>query len=458
MLINKKKVNNFFYIFLTIHLILWTLIPSLTNNNLPLDTIEALAWGSNLDWGFNKHPPMSAFMVEIFYSIFGSNDWAYYFLSQIFLITAFIYVWKLSNEILDNKIYSLIAVLALEGFFFYNFTTPEFNVNISQLPFWALTVYYFWKSINLNKIFDWLLFGIFSALGFLSKYLFIYLLFAILIYFSIYCRKNKMLIKNYFISIIFSLLILTPHFFWLNENDYVSIFYGLKRSSLNEFNLIYHLINPLTLIIKQIIIFIPFLLMVLVTLKKLKFNLNFKNKKNSFIILMTLTPIILILITSILTGAKIRTMWMTPFYLFTGICFIQIVKKNIEIKKLKRFFILFSFFFFLSPMIYLSVSILDETKRTDYPGQEIARLVQNKWDKNFINDIKIVVGDEWAAGNLSYHLSSRPIWINDLKKKSSEIKSDQGVIYTGNPKILKNICPGVFGSIKPVGYCMIGKR
>ena len=457
-MIAKKNTTRLFLLFLITHLVLWTLIPSISNNNLPLDTIEALAWGSNLDWGFTKHPPLSAFAVEFFYFIFGSNDWAYYFLSQIFLITAFIYVWKLSNEILDNKIYSLIAVLALEGFFFYNFTTPEFNVNISQLPFWALTVYYFWKSINLNKIFDWLLFGIFSALGFLSKYLFIYLLFAILIYFSIYCRKNKMLIKNYFISIIFSLLILTPHFFWLNENDYVSIFYGLKRSSLNEFNLIYHLINPLTLIIKQIIIFIPFLLMVLVTLKKLKFNLNFKNKKNSFIILMTLTPIILILITSILTGAKIRTMWMTPFYLFTGICFIQIVKKNIEIKKLKRFFILFSFFFFLSPMIYLSVSILDETKRTDYPGQEIARLVQNKWDKNFINDIKIVVGDEWAAGNLSYHLSSRPIWINDLKKKSSEIKSDQGVIYTGNPKILKNICPGVFGSIKPVGYCMIGNH
>ncbi len=69
MVIYKKQIKNFFYIFLTIHLILWTLIPYLTNNNLPLDTIEALAWGSNLDWGFNKHPPMSAFMVEIFYSI-----------------------------------------------------------------------------------------------------------------------------------------------------------------------------------------------------------------------------------------------------------------------------------------------------------------------------------------------------------------------------------------------------
>ena len=66
MVLYKKQIKNIFYFFLASHLILWTLIPSFTNNNLPLDTIEALAWGSNLDWGFNKHPPMSAFMVEIF--------------------------------------------------------------------------------------------------------------------------------------------------------------------------------------------------------------------------------------------------------------------------------------------------------------------------------------------------------------------------------------------------------
>ena len=71
---------------------MWTLIPTITNNNLPLDTIEALAWGSSLDWGFNKHPPASAFFVEVFYQIFGSNDWAYYLLSQIFVIISFFIV------------------------------------------------------------------------------------------------------------------------------------------------------------------------------------------------------------------------------------------------------------------------------------------------------------------------------------------------------------------------------
>ena len=89
MQIEKGKVNKTLIIFLFVHLIVWTLIPGLSNNNLPLDTIEALAWGSNLDWGFNKHPPLSAFVVEIFYQIFGNQDWVYYFLSQIFVILAF---------------------------------------------------------------------------------------------------------------------------------------------------------------------------------------------------------------------------------------------------------------------------------------------------------------------------------------------------------------------------------
>tara|TARA_B100001250_G_scaffold396395_1_gene402344 strand:+ start:125 stop:433 length:309 start_codon:yes stop_codon:yes gene_type:complete len=99
-----------------------------------------------------------------------------------------------------------------------------------------------------------------------------------------------------------------------------------------------------------------------------------------------------------------------------------------------------------------------DTKRTDYPGKEIARLVQNKWNSNFINEIKIVVGDEWSAGNLSYHLESRPKWVDNLKNKASSIKPNEGVIYTGNPEILKEVCPGVFGEIKPVGYCMIGQK
>ena len=135
MSLNKIDINKLFYSFVTIHLILWTLIPSLTNNNLPLDTIEALAWGSNLDWGFNKHPPASAFFSEIFYQIFGSQDWAYYLLSQIFVVVAFAVVFKFAEGLFKDKTLSLVSVLLLEGIYFYNFTTPEFNVNVKLWMF-----------------------------------------------------------------------------------------------------------------------------------------------------------------------------------------------------------------------------------------------------------------------------------------------------------------------------------
>ena len=234
---SKKNISKIYFLFLFFHLFLWTLVPSISNVNLPLDTIEALAWGSNLDWGFDKHPPFSAFVIEIFYTIFGSNDWAYYLLSQIFVIIGFIYVWKLSNEIFEDKIYSLFSLLILTGIYFYNFTTPEFNVNVSQIPFWSLTVYYFWKSINTNKKINWILFGVFSGLGFLSKYLFIYILVSILIYFIINLKKYKKFIPNYILAIIVSLAILTPHFFWLFENDFVTIFYGLNLSLIHNLTL-----------------------------------------------------------------------------------------------------------------------------------------------------------------------------------------------------------------------------
>ena len=457
-MIAKKNIIKVLILFLILHLFLWTLIPSISNINLPLDTIEALAWGSNLEWGFNKHPPFSAFAVEIFYTIFGSNDWAYYLLSQIFVVVSLIYVWKFSNEIFDEKIYSLLSVLTLSGIYYYNFTTPEFNVNVSQLPFWALTVYFFWKSINSNNRINWILFGIFSALGFLSKYLFIYILLAIFFYFILNIKIYKKFITNYLLSIAISLAILTPHFIWLFKNNFITIVYGLNRSALTNTTWVNHLENPLVFIFKQILILIPFLIMIFILLKKFNFKLNLKNRKNLFLISINLIPIILILFTSIVSGAKIRTMWMTPFYLFFGTLFIEIFRKNIDLKKIRKFLIFFLFLFILSPAIYLGISIYDKNKRTDFPGKEIARLVQNKWNDNFVNDIKIVIGDEWFAGNLSYHLNSRPVWFNDLKNKASKVKDDQGVIYVGNSKILKEICPGVFGKIAPVGYCMIGKR
>ena len=435
---NNKNIENIFYIFVTTHLIFWTLIPSLTNQNLPLDTIEALAWGSNLDWGFNKHPPMSAFFPEVFFQIFGSQDWAYYLLSQIFVVISFYYVFKFSKEFFNNDLLGLISVLLIEAIYFYNFTTPEFNVNVCQLPFWSLTVYFSWKIYTSKEIkfTDCFLVGLFAAFGFLSKYLFLYLLVSIdlLFIYLIFIKRERKFDFKYLITLEVFLIVLVPHLIWLNNNEFITITYGLARTGLEQSSLIDHIKFPLLFLIKQVGILIPFLFLVWLLIKKIKFKFDLKDKRLLFLLAINILPIILMFLTSVVTGSKIRTMWMTPFYLFFGTLFVYLFQTQINIKKLKPFVIGFIFLFFLSPILYAYVSISKDDKRTDYPGKEIAIKTQYAWDQQFKSKINVVYGNEWNAGNLSYHLKSRPVWEGFIERE----KLDQLKDYM----CLDNVCVG----------------
>ena len=341
---------------------------------------------------------------------------------------AFYYVFKFASEILKNINLALISILLIESIYFYNFTTPEFNVNVCQLPFWSLVVYYSWRIYSSKdiKLSDCFLVGIFAAIGFLSKYLFIYLLISIdlLFIYLIFFKKNKKFDFKYLITLEVFLVLLIPHFIWLNNNDFVSIFYGLKRTGLEESVLLDHIKYPLIFLYKQIGILIPFFFLVFLITKKIYFKFNLNDQKLLFLIFINLVPLILIFTTSLVTGSKIRTMWMTPFYLFFGVFIVYLLKSRINFKQINSFLMGFLFLFFLSPMIYAYISISQSDKRTDYPGKEIALKTQIIWDQDFDKEIQFVTGDEWKAGNLSYHLKSRPKWEgllnDDVMKKSSQ--------------------------------------
>jgi len=161
-----------------------------------------------------------------------------------------------------------------------------------------------------------------------------------------------------------------------------------------------------------------------------------------------------------LMGIKIRTMWMSPSYLFMGVLFLYIFQKNITFKKIKYFFSIILFLFILSPVTYLYVSISQKDKRTDYPGKEIAKIVQEKWDNNFKNKIKSVIGHEWEAGNLSYHLKSNPRWYSHsgafVEKTFDDfietIGKDGFIIVNGE------CASGLLFVIKNNNICMNGKK
>ena len=106
-------------------------------------------------------------------------------------------------------------------------------------------VYFSWKIYSSKEIkfLDCFLVGLFGALGFLSKYLFVYLLVSIFLLFIylIFFQKKKKFEFKYLITIEVLLILLVPHFIWLYQNDFITILYGIKRTSLENPNILNHL-------------------------------------------------------------------------------------------------------------------------------------------------------------------------------------------------------------------------
>ena len=77
-------------------------------------------------------------------------------------------------------------------------------------------------------------------------------------------------------------------------------------------------------------------------------------------------------------------MWMTPFYLFLGLFFVYNLKSSINLNSLKKFMIWFFIYFYsFTSNSILYVSLSKDNKRTDYPGKEIAQLVQSQMEQKF---------------------------------------------------------------------------
>ncbi len=423
-MIQPGKEKKIFYLLCLYHLIIWTIIPYFSNKNLPLDVIEALAWGQDFDLGYNKHPPLSAWIPGLLFKIFGNKDWIYYLLSQVFILISFIFLWKLSSFFLNKKSHILLSILAIEGIAFYTFDTPQFNVNICQIPLWIGTVYFFFKSIKDNKITDWIFLGVFAALGFLTKYIFVYLLISLFFYLIFILTKKKKINFKFLYALLIFFLITAPHFKWLIQNDFTTLYYALKRGGLNEFNIYNHLLNPIKFLINQITILLPFLLLIYFLIKKIKIRLPLNNEKFIFLLFSFLLPFLLILITSIITGSRIRTMWMIPFYSLIGIFFIFLYQDQINFKKIKNFIILLIIFLIVSPILYSLRSIYSDS-RTSYEGRKIASQIEREWKTISKDKISNVGFSEWYAGNLSYQLSNRPkVFLeenNDFYKKPAVI-------------------------------------
>src|ERR1700744_190800 len=110
--------------FLTLHAVVWTALPTALYPNLPLDLIEALVYGREWQLGYDKLPPLPWWLVEIAYRLVG-HDFAYYLLAQVAVVAALALIWLMARPLV-GPLGAFIAVLIVDGLHYLNYTAAKF--------------------------------------------------------------------------------------------------------------------------------------------------------------------------------------------------------------------------------------------------------------------------------------------------------------------------------------------
>lgn len=429
---DQFKTDSWFYVFIAIHLFLWTVVPFWVRYNLPMDSIEGSLWGHQLEWGYDKNPFLNAWLTTLATYLDGHSGLIIYFFSQLSVVIAFFAVYQLAKCML-TPVYAILSVMILEGIQYYNLHAIDFNDNTLELSLWALTIYFFYKALRSPSYFAWIFTGIFAALGMMAKYYTAVLLssMALFLWVDAHHRQQLKTLAPY-VGLIFFLVIITPHFIWLFFNDFITIKYVFERTASTP-HWINHFVFPLQFTLEQLQALSPTLAMMflLCIFKPAKKRFTVMAFDKAFLWYVGVGPFLLTLLLSFLFNWHLHGAWGMPLFSLWGIMLFSLLKPVISPVKFYRFYI-----GILVLMIALtcgySYSLIDSDtpSSANYPGQEIANVITHKWQQQFNTPLAFVAGSRWVSGNVEFYSPDHPavfiawnkklspwIDINELKQK-----------------------------------------
>jgi len=155
----------------------WTLYAIIAkgSQDLHYDMGEFVAWSREVGLSTPKHPPLGAWLVRVWFSVFPLDDWAYYLLAVISATMALWIIWRVSARYLPPDKHA-VGIMLLTFVPFYNFQALKFNANTVLIPLWAATTWWFLRSLETRRTGWAVMAGIGAAASMLGKYWSIFLL------------------------------------------------------------------------------------------------------------------------------------------------------------------------------------------------------------------------------------------------------------------------------------------
>jgi 4-amino-4-deoxy-L-arabinose transferase-like glycosyltransferase len=200
----------------------WTIYGVIAKSSQDIngDMAEMVIWARAPALGYPKHPPLLAYVVKLWFSVFPLADWAFTLLAVatvsagLYLATELCAVWLQGEK--RAAVPFLLAVIP-----FYTFLGLKFDQNSALIPLWALTLWAFMHSLETRRAGWSMLTGLAAAAAMMTKYWSAFLLVALALTTLLDRRRTAYWRSSapWLTASVFIIVVL-PHAIWLVQNEF----------------------------------------------------------------------------------------------------------------------------------------------------------------------------------------------------------------------------------------------
>ena len=431
-----------------LQLVLWTLVPSLLFKILPLDSLEAAAWGSGFSLGNAKHPPLTGWIAGLTASATGHADWPFFLLSQLCVTGGMACIYFMAREFFGRE-ESALAALAPQFIFYYNVTSPEFNVNMPLLLLWPAAALFFVRAYRHDRICDWILLGVACGLCLLCKYTSA-LLFAAFAAFLLTAkaRRRLFLTAGPWIAAASLCVVILPHAMWALTGGIAMMRAYVEKRMATGADVSWfqrHIAGVLLILGNAVLVYlIPLGAFWLSKFERPRIPADpVRREAALFSAVMTGVPLLAMAAIG-LSGRTIRTMWLVPLFFPLGILLAALFPAEWTPKQRKRFRVSVLVFFFLCLTGVAIAFSAKSDRRRHFPARQFtadaARMYMEKTGK----PLEVMAGNAWTAGMFRHYAPDHPqgcVWNNrgEVDRLGPMLRERGGLAVADSPEDMADI-------------------
>ncbi|WP_395407387.1 glycosyltransferase family 39 protein [Pseudoduganella sp. UC29_106] len=393
--------------------IMWGVAAGLSYSSVELDSAEQLSWGTTLELGYWKHPPLPSWIMHAALTLIPPSVVLPLVMAQAAVVIALALSWRLAREMLPQR-QAALSVLLTSLILYHNAGADSFNHNTVLLPFQAATTLAFYLAVRRSSLPCWIAAGLFAGLSILVKYVAILHITGLLLYLVLdRSARSRCTFAGVLLGGSVLTLVISPHLYWLQASGYPPMQYA--RSVMQPLDGIAAAFASMAGFLQtQCFRLLPMLLL-LAYMAHARQAAPMRNEPDCgtatsggdrlFIWVVGLAPLLMTVLFSLMSGSRLEARWGANAFLCAGLLAVMVLRPRLPAERLRTAMALtLCAHLVLCAGLVLGKSVIADhfgkRTRANFPAAELAQETGQVWRTHTGAPLRIVATDIWLGGNL----------------------------------------------------------